>query len=351
MSMERCKVLPWKPEELEQEISRARAQQQAEDEAARAREQEAARKAEQEAKRLVKKGFLDAAKGKREGNGSCSGATSGEPSESSQQQPMLATPSVQAPDKAKIQDLGECAVGDAGLRAAEVIEDRDGGEPFIQFRQNQKNVTAVVRVAGIEPASVVVDVLPTRVVLSFSALVAKQGEGACGGRERWRYAHTVHLSGDVDPLNSRFDVAPTNLVLVLRKVNETRWDTFTGAPRDPPAQEGCGQATARGAAKADSHQAPRAEPPAQVAAGDEPAASKHVTFDAELASFKGSSEVEGEGARESGVREAEAKREAGGAGGGECDAGRRVVGANGELFEEADTFAGSRPNMVKSFPS
>ena len=48
---------------------------------------------------------------------------------------------------------------------------------------------------------------------------------------------------------------------------------------------------------------------------------------------------------------AEAKREAGGAGGGECDAGRRVVGANGELFEEAATFAGSRPNMVKSFPS
>ena len=36
MSMERCKVLPWKPEELEQEISRARSQQQAEDEAARA---------------------------------------------------------------------------------------------------------------------------------------------------------------------------------------------------------------------------------------------------------------------------------------------------------------------------
>ena len=42
MSMERCKVLPWKPEELEQEISCARSQQQAEDEAARARDSSAA---------------------------------------------------------------------------------------------------------------------------------------------------------------------------------------------------------------------------------------------------------------------------------------------------------------------
>jgi hypothetical protein len=271
-----------------------------------------------------------------------------------------------------------------------VVGEESGGEPFVSFRQNQKSVTAVVRVADIEEASVAVEIARTSVHMRFSALADADGAGgaeACKGvsKRRVNYAHTLHLSADVDPMQSRYDVSSSNLVLVLRKAEDTRWPTFTGAPRDAASADGASGCGANTAAAYDAAQEATGSAAAAAAAAAEVAAAgasaaraedsdaadgkqeqkKGVRFGGEVGPTGGGGGGGGEGA--SGAGEGAgcvccaAAGEAGPglAGGREAETtaskeaskeaskaeARRVVGANGEVFESGDSFAGSKVSL------
>jgi hypothetical protein len=270
-----------------------------------------------------------------------------------------------------------------------VVGEEIGGEPFVSFRQNQKSVTAVVRVADIEEASVAVEIARTSVHMRFSALADAGGAGgaeACKGvsKRRVNYAHTLHLSADVDPMQSRYDVSSSNLVLVLRKAEDTRWPTFTGAPRDSAAAadtaSGCGANTA--AAYDAAQEAPGSALPAAAAAAAAASAAraeesdaadgkqeqtKCVRFGGEVGPTGGGGGGGAGGGGASGAGEgagcvccaAAGEAGLGLAGGREAETtaskeaskeaskaeARRVVGANGEVFERGDYFAGSKVSL------
>jgi hypothetical protein len=219
-----------------------------------------------------------------------------------------------------------------------VVAEEAGGEPFVSFRQNQMNVTAVVRVTGIEQSTVRIDIRQTRVCMHFSALCAAADDAADGAQKRINYAHTLHLAKDVDPVHSRFDVSDTNLVLVLRKVSDTRWGSFTGAPRDepPPVPAPFPVPFAADAITATE----KAKAAAAVKESMEESDGKHVRFGGEIGPTScAACPCKGAAAD----APAEEERQAAGE---QVVQTRRVVGANGEVFEAADAFAGSRPGFV-----
>ena len=362
-------VLPWSQDEINAEVKRAEAEVEAREAWAAKQKAEDERKAAEEAKRVVKKGFLDAPKKPKaaaaaeaktdkeaEGDGKGNSSVEGGDAAGSGISSALSDLTLDGPDedstsrseglgedaKAKIEDLGECVPQETPETVAngtQVVAEEAGGEPFVSFRQNQKNVTAVVRVAGIEPHTVRVDIQQTRVCMHFSALCAPADGAAAGAQKRVNYAHTLHLANDVDPVHSRFDVADTNLVLVLRKMSDTRWGSFTGAPRDaplpvpasPPAPTAVDAASATEKTKAAPEAAPAAKEPKE-------SDSKHVRFGGEIGPTSGT----GAGSSDDAAAAVEKRQAAGEQGG----AARQVVGANGEVFEAADAFAGSRQGFV-----
>ena len=358
-------VLPWSQEEVDAEVARAEAQLAAQKSEEEKRKEAEQRKAEEEAKRVVKKGFLDkankqpakaAAKAAAGAEGATSAAESKPAAANSApiQTAELGLGDPEAKDgvrgalsacadgdrRSKIEDLGEyeaVETPDAAAGSAAVVEEEeDGGEPFISFRQNQKNVTGVVRVAGIEPGSATVDIQQTRVSMRFSALCSV--DGATGGaQKRVRYTHTLHLAEDVDPLHSRYDIADSNMVLVLRKVNESRWSSFTGGPREPSAAG----TVSSGVAEAKKETQEKEAPAAASTSPQKEADSKHVRFGGEIgpAGGKAASEEVAAVGDEAGTRQQAGAEEA-------ARGPRRVVGAQGEVFEEAAAFAGSRPGFV-----
>ncbi len=348
-------VLPWSQEEIDAEVARAEAQlaaQKAEDEK---RQDEARRKAEEEAKRVVKKGFLDKAAAKPPAK-SAPAAAAGDAAAAmanlsleevaAAQSEVPGDPAALAEEgrRPKIEDLGDCVpVESAGAAAdaAVVVEEEDGGEPFVSFRQNQKNLTAVVRVANIEPATAIVEIQQTRVLMRFSAVCAVEG-AADSAQKRVNFSHTLHLAEDVDPLHSRFDISDTNMVLVMRKVSETRWSSFTGPPREASAPVASKRSLE---AEAEEQREEAAAAAAEAAAkAQKEADSKHVRFGGEMGPTGGEAVVGDKTAAREGVEKA---RQAGSDfAEEEVQAPRRVVGAQGEVFEEATAFAGSRPGFV-----
>jgi dynein assembly factor 2 len=355
-------VLPWSPEEVNAEVARAEAElaaKQAEEEKKREEEE---RKAAEEAKRVVKKGFLESQKkaktapateAKTDKVGDGESSVEGGDAASSGISSTLSDLSLDASHNAsqseglhedakpKIEDLGECVPAGSVAALADgkrVVAEEAGGEPFVSFRQNQMNVTAVVRVTGIEQSTVRIDIRQTRVCMHFSALCAAADGAADGAQRRINYAHTLHLANDVDPVHSRFDVSDTNLVLVLRKVSDTRWGSFTGAPRDapPPVPAPSPVLFAADATTATE----KAKAAAAAKEIKEESDGKHVRFGGEIGPTSCAvCPCKGAAADEP----AEEERQAAGEQGGQA---RRVVGANGEVFEAADAFAGSRPGFV-----
>ena len=358
-------VLPWAKAEIEAEVARAEevlATQQAD---AKKQQEEECKKAEEEAKQVVKRGFLDTnSKGKKiktpaataedgDGAAAVSSALSDLSLGDSIESHSAATgggardcTDDNTARRPNIEDLGECVPADMAVAgsAVQVVMEEDGGEPFVSFRQNQKNVTAVVRVTGIEATSLVIDIQQTRVCMRFSALCAAVEGAADGALKRVNYTHTLHLAEAVDPMHSRYDAADTNLVLVLRKFADTRWATFTGAPRDghppvAPAVDAAVESQTAAAAAAESAAATHTEEDR-----------KHVSFGGEMGPSGGAANnTDSTGvARDMAVDiqavPIEEVRQAGG------DAQvahvRRVVGAQGEIFESADSFAGSREGFV-----
>jgi dynein assembly factor 2 len=355
-------VLPWSQEEIDAEVARAEAQLAAQRAEEEQRREEARRKAEEEAKRVVKKGFLDKAAAKTRAKGApaaAAGDAGGDAAAAladlsledcaAAQDEAPADPVALAGEgrRPKIEDLGECVPVESASAAAGAVvveAEEDGGEPFVSFRQNQKNVTAVVRVANIEPATAIVEIQQTHVSMRFSAVCAVEG-AAGSAQKRVNFSHTLHLAEDVDPLHSRFDISDNNMVLVMRKVSETRWSTFTGAPREAAApvaskrpldaQEQREKAAAAEAAAA----AAAAEAKAQTEAD-----SKHVRFGGEMGPTGGEAVGrEKTAVREGGEKARQTDSEVAEA---EVQTPRRVVGAQGEVFEEAAAFAGSRPGFV-----
>jgi hypothetical protein len=194
-------VLPWRPDEIAEELARL----EREAEALRAKQeeeqmQEKERK-EKESQQVVKKGFLTP-----------SHSHGGEHSaEAAQQGPAVAEQTPPKPigeahgGKPLIQEI-ESASSDqgpahvaahAGKRstaggAHQQAETESAAPPPLNFRQNDQNVTIIVRVSDIDEGSLCVDYGRSRVVLDFGA-----------GEPRTRYRHTIHLWGDIEPLHCR----------------------------------------------------------------------------------------------------------------------------------------------------
>ena len=77
---------------------------------------------------------------------------------------------------------------------------------LVTFRQNDRNVTVVVRVEAIDAASVGVDYSRSAVLLWFTTC---RGAGADGRRS---YRHELRLAGEIEPAACRHDTSKSNLV-------------------------------------------------------------------------------------------------------------------------------------------
>ena len=231
-------VLPWKPEEIEREIEIVKAEQQKWQEEQEKLAAEAKKREEEEAKRVVKKGFLTGAGGGKGASSSEAGKGSKAPAVEDDQDVVIverdgdvggvggAADASEDKKKPLIQDLGECRTD---LGSAATLEEVDGGSPSVNFRQNDQNVTMIVRVANIEERSVKADFAQTKVTLEFVATAPANGKGV-----RTRYRHVLHPFADIDPLNCRHDVSAGNMVVILKKLACEKWATYTGMERDVP---------------------------------------------------------------------------------------------------------------------
>jgi hypothetical protein len=228
-------VLPWKPEEIEREIEVVKAEQQKWQEEQEKLSAEARKREEEEAKRVVKKGFLTGAGSGKGASTSEAGKGSKAPAIEDYQDVVIVerdgdvSCAVDAPEEKKkplIEDLGECCI-DRG--SAATLEEVDGGTPLVNFRQNDQNVTMIVRVSNIEEKSVKADFTQTKVSLEFVATASANGKEV-----RTRYRHVLHPFADIDPLNCRHDVSGGNMVVILKKQACEKWATYTGVERDVP---------------------------------------------------------------------------------------------------------------------
>uniref|UniRef100_A0A7S0VUV5 Protein kintoun n=1 Tax=Hemiselmis tepida TaxID=464990 RepID=A0A7S0VUV5_9CRYP len=235
-------VLPWEPEELKEEIARAEAEAEEKrlEEEKRRKEEEAAaelkrKQDEEDAKRAVPKGFLNNGGKKAKQPVAAEEARVGEAASGGEGKGEMKRVLIEEVDEGE----GEIE-GDAGVPAAPA--EKEGGTPPLNFRQNEQNVTMIVRVGGVDASSVGIRYTRSKVVLDFAA------DGKDG---RVRYRHTVHTYGDIEPPHCRHDVSGTNMVVILRKVVADKWATFVGeerpdeapapAPAAPPPEKGEGQ--------------------------------------------------------------------------------------------------------------
>lgn len=228
-------VLPWKPEEMEEEIARVKAERERErEEQERAAEEERVRK-DEDAKKAVKRGFLISCSADEEGKeavrkdrAAAGGPASKAPALEDEQEGMCG---VEAVKMVMIENLGKVPEREGGGASGGGGKEVEGGTPQINFRQNEQNVTMIVRVANVEEESVRIVYEKTRVELEFVSME---------GTQRKRFKHTLHPSQDIDPLHCRHDVSSGNMVVILKKLQCEKWATFTGAERDemvvaPPA--------------------------------------------------------------------------------------------------------------------
>mmetsp|Transcript_18931 Transcript_18931/g.62221 ORF Transcript_18931/g.62221 Transcript_18931/m.62221 type:complete len:462 (-) Transcript_18931:141-1526(-) len=129
------------------------------------------------------------------------------------------------------EDKGQAAAreGQEAAREGGGVKAHAGDIP-VTFRQNQKNITAVVRVENIIEESLVVDFSPSSLLLSFSAKHPADSITT--------YSQKILLAGLIDPIHCRHDVSAANAVIVLRKVSDVRWTKFTRLPDElDPATE------------------------------------------------------------------------------------------------------------------
>jgi len=226
-------VLPWEPEELKEAIAKAEAEAEErrleEEKRRREEEEEAERKRKQDeadALKAVQKGFLNKG-GKKSMQPVAAPEVGGQAAQGSSLEDGKGVEERGEMKRVLIEEVDEDEEKAGEGKAGTEVEEKEGGAPPLNFRQNEQNVTMIVRVSGVDESSVDLRYTKTKVMLHFAANT-KEG--------RVRYRHTVHTFGDIEPLHCRHDVSGTNMVVVLRKAEMDKWATFVGSERSdvPP---------------------------------------------------------------------------------------------------------------------
>jgi hypothetical protein len=226
-------VKAWSQEEIDTELREAEMRRVAEEEvrARCAAEEEERHKRDQQ--RAVRRGFLSSGTpGRQQGDSNDSGDGKGVGDNSSStvrdstERSLADSTDISQPIRA-IHNEHSAGIGDAPAalietavmaqeRIASVEMKSDANlsvkdEPAnlddgrISFRQNDRNVTVVVRVESIDPESVKIDYIRDTVHLLFAV-----SSGSCG--RRLQYKHQIRLAADIEPSACRHDTSKANLV-------------------------------------------------------------------------------------------------------------------------------------------
>ncbi len=214
-------VKRWSPEEIAQEVKEAEARRAAEEEARARQVAEAEERRRRDEQCAVRRGFLSGGTKKKQEDpvdGGRSGEADaivtlpgGRDAESNKSTlPLPKDPLTAVPEKLATSGIpSEGAVSSDEMPGPKAAADAPHGEAapleegLVSFRQNDRNVTVVVRVEAIDPSSVSIDYGRSAVLLGFTAC------GADGGR---RYRHELRLAGEIEPAACRHDTSKSNLV-------------------------------------------------------------------------------------------------------------------------------------------
>ena len=228
-------VKPWSQEEIDRELREAEVRRAAEEEARARCAAEEEERHKREVQRAVRKGFLSGdAKGKKcgedddrggyadseektssktqETTNSCNSNTSGPTCPRTAPEQEECGISEKLPSVVTCTEIGAHPQEAMSLRSNELVGSpgREGepsalDEGVISFRQNDRNVTVVVRVESVEPGSVEINYFRDALRIRFAV-------DAVSCNRRQFFSHQIRLAGDIEPSACRHDTSKANLV-------------------------------------------------------------------------------------------------------------------------------------------